>query len=93
MVVMKRIDGHDMHEENIPEEDLTRIRATKGLLHENDYVFGDRSHNNIFKPANGLGVKSVVFGWCGKEGVDRYPLMTTNDLTSKCGKSVRSSFQ
>lgn len=79
MVVMDRIHGHDMHEEPFLAEDLIRIRDAKKLLHENGYVFGDLRPNNIFKPMDGTGVVLVDFDWCGREGVDKYPIVINDD--------------
>jgi serine/threonine protein kinase len=73
MVVMDRLDGHDMHGKEFEDADLLRVQQAKNLLHENNYVFGDLRPNNIFKPKNGSGVVLIDFDWCGRDGVDKYP--------------------
>jgi hypothetical protein len=74
MVVMDRITGQDMYGQQFQVEDLARVQAAKNLLHENGFVFGDLRPNNIVKPMDGTGVVLVDFDWCGRDGVDTYPI-------------------
>lgn len=89
MVVMDRLDGHDMYEEIFQADDLNRVRMAKTLLHENGYVFGDLRPNNIFKPKNGPGVMLVDFDWCGKADEDKYPPTLNDDLRCNWHSEVR----
>ena len=88
MVVMDRIAGHDMLGEQFQKQDLIRVQNAKNLLHENDFVFGDLRPNNMVKPMDETGVVLVDFDWCGKDGVDKYPLFI-NKLACEWHRDVR----
>jgi len=88
MVVMDGIIGSNMHGERFQEEDLTRVQQAKNLLHENGFVFGDLRPGNMVKPMDGTGVVLVDFDWCGRDGVDTYPLFV-NKLACNWHADVR----
>ncbi|KAG8679881.1 hypothetical protein FRC08_016680 [Ceratobasidium sp. 394] len=54
------------------------LRAALGLLHDRGLVFGDLRSLNVLVPEcpTGRGAKAMLidFDWCGRDGVDRYPL-------------------
>ncbi|KAG9093669.1 hypothetical protein FS749_013982 [Ceratobasidium sp. UAMH 11750] len=54
------------------------LRAALDLLHDRGLVFGDLRSLNVLVPEcpadQGAKAMLIDFDWCGRDGVDRYPL-------------------
>lgn len=84
LIVMDFIQGitaHDaMHVKKLGETVFSAVERGIGLLHSNNFVFGDLRPPNIV-----IGLKGVImlvdFDWCSIEGLGRYPPTLNKDAT------------
>ena len=87
MIVMDYVDGEVLSADLIGtlskdacQKIFADVTAAVDLLHKQDIVFADLRRPNILVTKKPYRAKLVDFEWCGRHGVDQYPLSMSHNI-------------